>query len=80
MLMSRLACLILIGFPVSTFAQFIDKGDFVEVKKGTKLCSNVEREREKGVSISRSGILDRHKQHAIESYADSGIFNAGNSL
>ena len=40
--------LILIGFPLSAYAQFIDKGDRVEVGKGTKLCSNVKMEQEKG--------------------------------
>ena len=40
--------LILFGFPLSAFAQFIDKGDRVEVRKGTKLCSNVKMEQAKG--------------------------------
>lgn len=40
--------LILIGFPLSAFAQFIDRGDRVEVGKGTKLCSNVKMEQAKG--------------------------------
>ncbi|HSF67123.1 MAG TPA: hypothetical protein VLA67_06800 [Nitrospiraceae bacterium] len=40
--------LILIGFPLAAFAQFIDKGDRVEVRKGTKLCSNVTMEQAKG--------------------------------
>ena len=40
--------LILIGFPLSAFAQFIDKGNRVEVMKGTKLCSNVKMEQAEG--------------------------------
>ena len=31
---------IVIGFPLSGFAQFVDRGDFVEVSKGVKLCLN----------------------------------------
>jgi hypothetical protein len=40
--MSRhlLVLAIVIGFPLSGFAQFVDRGDFVEVSKGVKLCSN----------------------------------------
>ena len=30
---------IVMGFPHSSFAQFVDKGEYVEVAKGTKLCS-----------------------------------------
>ena len=30
-----------IGVPAVGFAQFSDKGDYVEVKKGTKLCSSI---------------------------------------
>jgi hypothetical protein len=40
--------LLLIGFPLSTLAQFIEKGDMVEVGKGTRLCSNVKMEKAKG--------------------------------
>ena len=29
---------IVIGYPLAGFAQFMDKGEFVEVAKGTKLC------------------------------------------
>ncbi len=39
---------LLIGFPISGFAQFMDRGDHVEVAKGTKLCSNIKIENEKG--------------------------------
>jgi hypothetical protein len=48
MFMSFFFLLILIGFPLSAFAQFIDKGDRVEVGKGTKLCSNVKMEQAQG--------------------------------
>ena len=30
-----------IGLPAAGFAQFSDKGDRVEVKKGTRLCSSI---------------------------------------
>jgi len=39
---------IVIGLPASGFAQFVDKGKYVEVAKGTKLCSNVIMEQSKG--------------------------------
>ena len=32
---------IVIGLPAAGFAQFSDKGDRVEVKKGTRLCSSI---------------------------------------
>jgi hypothetical protein len=48
MALSLFLFLILIGFPLSTFAQFIDKGDKVEVGRGTRLCSNVKMETAKG--------------------------------
>ncbi len=38
-----------LGLPVSGLAQFIDKGDYVAVKKGTRLCSNMVMEQAKGV-------------------------------
>ena len=31
----------MIGLPAAGFAQFSDKGDRVEVKKGTRLCSSI---------------------------------------
>jgi hypothetical protein len=47
-----LACLLLIplliGFPMSGLAQFSDKGDHVEVQKGTRLCTNIQMEKAKG--------------------------------
>lgn len=39
---------IVIGFPLSGFAQFVDKGEYVEVAQGTKLCPNVILEKSKG--------------------------------
>jgi hypothetical protein len=39
---------IVMGFPSSSFAQFVDKGEYVEVAKGTKLCANVILEKSKG--------------------------------
>ncbi|TKS61077.1 MAG: hypothetical protein EWM72_00846 [Nitrospira sp.] len=38
---------IVIGLPASGFGQFIDKGDYVVVKKGTTLCSNIKMEQAK---------------------------------
>lgn len=40
---------IVIGLPLSGFAQFVDKGEYVEVAKGTKLCPNVVLEKSKGM-------------------------------
>jgi hypothetical protein len=40
---------IVIGCPLSGFAQFVDKGEYVEVAKGTKLCPNVILEKSKGM-------------------------------
>lgn len=48
MFMYLLVLPIVIGLPASGFAQFIDKDDYVEVKKGTTLCSNVRLEEAKG--------------------------------
>lgn len=41
MSMYLLILAIVIGFPLSGFAQFVDRGEYVEVSKGVKLCSNV---------------------------------------
>jgi hypothetical protein len=38
----------LFGFPLSTLAQFVDKGDHVEVAKGTLLCVNPILDKAKG--------------------------------
>jgi len=39
----------IIGFPISGFAQFVDKGEYVVAAKGTKLCPNVILENSKGM-------------------------------
>ena len=39
---------IAIGSPMSGVAQFVDKGEYVEVAQGTKLCPNVILEKSKG--------------------------------
>jgi hypothetical protein len=39
---------VVFGIPLPGFAQFVDKGEFVEVAKGTKLCSNVVLETSRG--------------------------------
>jgi len=56
MLMYLLLLPILIGFPVAGLAQFTDKGDIVEVEKGTKLCSNITMEKARG-SLDPSRIF-----------------------
>jgi hypothetical protein len=40
---------IVFGLPLSGFAQFVDKGEYVEVAKGTKLCPNAILENSKRV-------------------------------
>ncbi|HSA85309.1 MAG TPA: hypothetical protein VLE46_03940 [Nitrospira sp.] len=40
MSMYILVLAMVIGSPLSGFAQFVDRGEFVEVSKGVKLCSN----------------------------------------
>jgi len=44
-----LILLIVVGFPALGFAQFLDKGDYVQVAIRTKLCSNAILEQSKGV-------------------------------
>jgi hypothetical protein len=41
MLLQLLLSTIVIGMPAAGLAQFRDKGDHVEVKKGTTLCSSI---------------------------------------
>jgi hypothetical protein len=55
--MSRyfLVLAIVLGFPVSGFAQFVDRGEYVEVSKGVKLCFNAAQD-------TSSGILDPEKR------------------
>jgi hypothetical protein len=48
MLIYLCVLLILLGFPMAGFAQFMDKGENVEVEKGTQLCSNVQMDKAKG--------------------------------
>ncbi|MDH5739895.1 MAG: hypothetical protein OEY77_06175 [Nitrospira sp.] len=40
---------IVTGLPLSAFPQFVDKGEYVEVAKGTKLCPNVILAKSKGM-------------------------------
>lgn len=49
MFMYLLVLATVIGFPLSGFAQFVDRGEYVEVAKGTKLCSNAILETSKGI-------------------------------
>ncbi|MBI5672105.1 MAG: hypothetical protein HZC50_02305 [Nitrospirae bacterium] len=49
MFLYLLVLVIVIGCPLSGFAQFVDKGEYVEVAKGTKLCPNVILDKSKGM-------------------------------
>ncbi len=49
MFMYALAFAIVLGFPLSGFAQFIDRGEYVEVSKGVRLCSNARLDTSKGM-------------------------------
>ncbi|MDH4084414.1 MAG: hypothetical protein OEV99_04550 [Nitrospira sp.] len=40
---------IVLGFPLSGFAQFVDRGEYVVVSKGVKLCSNAALETSNGM-------------------------------
>jgi hypothetical protein len=41
MFMYLLVLAIVIGLPLSGFAQFVDRGAYVEVSKGVNLCTNI---------------------------------------
>ena len=49
MVLYLLVLVIVIGYPLTGFAQFVDKGEFVEIAKGTKLCSNAALEKSNGI-------------------------------
>jgi hypothetical protein len=49
MFLYLLVVLSMVGFPLSSFAQFVDRGEYVEVSKGVKLCSNVTLDTSNGV-------------------------------
>jgi hypothetical protein len=49
MFMYLLVLAIVIGFPPLGFAQFLDRGEYVEVVRGTELCRNVILEQSKGM-------------------------------
>jgi hypothetical protein len=49
MFLSLLVFLMVVEVPTAVFAQIVDKGEYVEVAKGTKLCSSVVLERSKGM-------------------------------
>lgn len=48
MLMFLLLIPLALAFPPSSFAQFVDNGEYVEVAKGTRLCSNVMVDKSRG--------------------------------
>ena len=68
-LLQVLLAAIVIGLPAAGLAQFRDKGDHVEVKKGTRLCSSVAG-RSKGDFESASNILEGHEPHTCQWHAD----------
>lgn len=49
MAMYLLVLAIILGLPLSGAAQFVDKGEYVEVSKGVKLCSNAVLDTSKGM-------------------------------
>jgi len=49
MLVCLLALAIVIGLSLSGFAQFVDKGEYVEVSNGEKLCPTVTRDTSNGI-------------------------------
>lgn len=49
MFLYLLVVLIAAEVPAAAFAQFAERGEYVELAKGTKLCSNVILEQSKGV-------------------------------
>lgn len=49
MVLYMLVLAIVVGYPLAGLAQFVDRGEFVEVAKGTKLCSNAILEQSKGI-------------------------------
>ena len=81
MLRHLLALTILFGLPISGFAQFIDREGYVEVKKGTKLCSNVERETEKGSQYPGrefwivTSKMRSNRTQTVESLTQESVYN-----
>ena len=49
MFMYALVFAIVIGCPLSGFAQFMDRGEYVEVSKGVKRCSNATLDTSNGI-------------------------------
>ena len=58
------------GLTPSVFAQIIDKGEYVEIVKGTQLCSNVSLKQKKDISHPGRVFLESDEQHAIQRHAD----------
>jgi hypothetical protein len=61
---------LVIAVPAAGLAQFSDKGKYVEVKKGTRLCSNIAVDGVRGIE-SASDILEGHERHPCEWHSDS---------
>ncbi|MBH0199762.1 MAG: hypothetical protein HP497_10135 [Nitrospira sp.] len=49
MALYMLVLAIVIGYPLAGFAQVVDKGEFVAMVKGTKLCANAILDKSKGI-------------------------------
>ena len=72
MFMAFFILLILIGFPLSAFAQFIDKGDRVEVRKGIQLCTSLKMEQAKGSRDPRTvfwRVMSKMRSNGTQSVA-----------
>ena len=52
-----LVIIIISGLPLLSFAQFVDAGEYVEVLRGTKLCSNVILGKFEGDACPRERLL-----------------------
>jgi len=64
-----------IGLPAAGLAQFSDKGDHVEVKKGIRLCSSVAVDGVQRTVDQAPDILESDEPHASQWHADR--FRAG---
>ena len=81
MLLPLLVSALSIGVPTATLAQFSDKGDNVEVKKGTRLCSSMAVDGIKGTLNQRpifwrvTSPLRANGTQAVSALVDETIYN-----
>ena len=81
MLLPLLVSALSIGVPTATLAQFSDKGDHVEVKKGTRLCSSMAVDGIKGTLNQRpifwrvTSPLRANGTQAVSALVDETIYN-----